>query len=100
MFTPVGTLIKTLPRRSKMPEAIVAIHVRLAFRTALSKVCADLPTEFLVKVKPRNFKGGTLTIGAPALTATELSMHSGRLIEEINKTLGRAVVKRLKFRVG
>ncbi|MEK9147116.1 MAG: DciA family protein [Patescibacteria group bacterium] len=99
MFTPIGTLIKTLPRRSKTPEAIVALHVRLAFRKALSKVFADLPTEFLVKVKPRNFKNGTLTIGAPTLTATELSMRSERLKKEINEALEKKLVERLRFRV-
>lgn len=76
----------------------MALHVRLAFRKALSKVCADLPTEFLVKVKPRNFKNGTLTIGAPTLTATELAMRSERLKKEINEALEKKLVERLRFR--
>lgn len=100
MFTPVGTLLKTLPRRSKMPEAIVALHVRRAFGDSLGKVCADLTGDVLESVKAATFKNGALTVKAPTLVATELSMRSGGLIREINKVLGRKIVERLRFRVG
>lgn len=98
MFTPVGDLIKILPRRSKIPEAILAIHVRRAFDDCLKKVCADLSTETLAAVEAAVFRNGILTVVAPQLVCVELSMRSGGLVKEINKTLGRRLVNRLRFR--
>lgn len=100
MFTPVGELIKTLPRRTRVPNAILAIHVRRAFSESLKKVCADLPAETLIAVKAPVFKNGVLTVVAPQLVCAELSMRAGGLISDINRALGRDVVKRLRFRVG
>lgn len=99
MFTPVGTLIKTLPRRSKTPAAILALHVRVAFSQSLAKVCGDLPEDVLVTVKPQTFKNNVLTVAASSLVAAELQMRSRGLIGEINRGLGRRVVARLRFRV-
>jgi len=98
MFTPVGQLIKTLPRRSKTPEAILALHVRQAFGQSLGEVCGDLGAETLSKIKARTFKNGALTVVCPQLVCAELSMRSGGLIGDINKTLGRKIVLRLRFR--
>lgn len=98
MFTPLGTLLKTLPRRSKTPKAIVAIHVRRAFGESLKIVCSDLPDEITKEIKPSVYKKGVLTIVCPQMVAVELSMRAGGLVEQINKTLGRAVVKSLKFK--
>lgn len=99
MFIPIGDLIRTLPRRSRVPEAILALHVRGAFSDCLKKVCADLPAETVSKVETSVFKNGVLTIVAPQLVCAELSMRSEGLVKEINKTLGRRLVNRLRFRV-
>lgn len=99
MFIPVGDLLKTLPRRSKIPDAILAIHVRRAFDDCLEKACADLPAQTLTEVKASVFKNGMLTVVAPGLVSAELSMRSSGLREEINKALGRDIVKKLRFRV-
>lgn len=98
MFTPVGHLLKTLPRRSKTPEAIVALFVRKAFDESLSKVCSDLPAEVLQSVSPSTFKNGTLTVKSPSLTSVELQMRAGGLLKDINQTLGKRTVRSLRFR--
>lgn len=98
MFTPVGELLKTLPKRSRMPNAILAIHVRRAFGDSLLKVCSDLPPEILKSVSPSTFKGGVLTVKSPSLVCSELQMRSGGLTRDINETLGRKIVRSLRFR--
>ena len=98
MFTPIGDLIKTLPRRSRTPNAIVALHVKRAFESSLKKVCGDFSKKNLNATKASVFKSGVLTITAPTLVCAELTMRSGGLIKAINETLGRDVVKRLRFK--
>ena len=98
MFTPIGTLLKTLPIRSKTPQAILALHARRAFGDSLLKICADLPSEVLKTIKATTFKNHVLTIVCPSLVSAELSMRSGGLIRDINETLGRKVVRSLRFR--
>ena len=100
MFTQIGTLLKTLPRRSKTPEAILALHVRRAFVDSLLKVCADLPNDVLATIKPSTFKNHVLTVRASNLVAAELQMRAGGLMRDINESLGRKIVYKLRFRVG
>lgn len=98
MFIPIGTLIKTLPRRSKTPEAIVALHVRQAFFESVKKICADLPEDLIKSAKPLVFKNKILTVSAPHLVCAELSMRSGGLTREINEVLGKRIVLRIRFK--
>ena len=100
MFTPIGSLLKTFPRRSKISEAMMAIYVRRAFEQILPEVCADLSYQALSKVKPLSFKNGVLIVKLPLLASVELQMRSGGLIRAINETLGRKLVHRLRFRAG
>lgn len=46
---------------------------------------------------PRRLSGGTLTIACSGPVAMELQHLSGELIQRINTTLGRPVVKALRF---
>lgn len=98
MFTPVGSLLKTLPKRSKTPEAIVALHVRRAFGQALLMVCADLSGDILSQVKAKSFKNGVLEVRAPSLIGTELAMRAGSITSEVNNSLGRKVVFKIRFK--
>ena len=98
MFTPVGTVLKTLPGRSRAPEAILALSIRRIFRDALNKVCQDLDGKLLLNVKAATFKRGVLTVNAPNLMSTELSMRAGGLVREINSVLGKKVIRKLKFK--
>lgn len=79
---------------------MVAIFVRRAFGKSLEAVCGDLGGEIIKKVKPATFHHGILTVDCPNLLAAELSMRSGGIIKGVNGILGKAVVKRLRFRVG
>ena len=87
-----------MPRRSKTPDAVMALHVRQAFDDAIKKTCSDLPEKVLFDVHAKVFKNRTLTVGAPRLVAAELSMRSGGILHEVNAILGRKVVTRLSFR--
>ena len=98
VFTPIGDLLKTLPKRSKTPSAILALHVRKAFGDSLLKICSDLPPEILKSVSPSTFRSGVLTIKSPSLVSSELQMRSGGLTRDINETLGRKIVRSLRFR--
>ncbi|HSX18721.1 MAG TPA: hypothetical protein VLE91_01145 [Candidatus Saccharimonadales bacterium] len=98
MFTSVGTLLKTLPKRSKIPDAVLAIHIRSAFDDALKATCSDLPAAVLTSIHALSFKNKVLTISSPRLVSVELSMRSGKLLGEVNKILGRRVVLRLRFK--
>ena len=98
MFTQLGSLIKTLPRRSKTPGSLVALHVRQAFTDCLKKSFSDLPIKTLEGIKASAFKNGTLSVIAPGLVGAELSMRSGGLIKDINTALGRRVVLKLKIK--
>ncbi|OGD87500.1 hypothetical protein A2870_04085 [Candidatus Curtissbacteria bacterium RIFCSPHIGHO2_01_FULL_41_11] len=98
MFTQVGDLIKTLPKRSKTPDAIVALHVRRAFFDSLKKVCGDLPESVLKTARPTSFKKGVLTVKSPGLMSSELQMRAGGLMRDINETLGKKIVRSLRFR--
>ena len=100
MFTSLGSLLKTLPKRSKTPTAILALHVRRVFGEALFVECADLPSGILAKVKASTYKNGVLTVIAPQLVCAELSMRAGNLLGEINRNLGRRAVLKLRFKRG
>ncbi len=98
VFKPIGDLIRSIPARSRSPKAMVALTVRNAAKDAIAVVCDDLPAEMLAKIKPSVFKNGTLTITAPQMVTSELHVRSEGLKEEINKALGRKIVKSLRFR--
>ena len=100
MFTAVGSLIKGMPFRSKTPGAILALQVRQVAKDSLRRVCSDLGSDILDGVKIKSFKSGVLTMSASGLLSAELQMRSGGLMEEINKTLRKRIVYRLRFRVG
>ncbi|OGE06206.1 hypothetical protein A3I53_00615 [Candidatus Curtissbacteria bacterium RIFCSPLOWO2_02_FULL_40_13b] len=99
MFRPIGSLLKEIPIRSRSPKAIVALQVRNAALESLALVCSDLPKEIIETIKPSIFKAGVLTVTAPQMVTGELQMRSGGLIREINKVLGKQIVKSLRFRV-
>ena len=99
MFKPIGILIKTVPARSKIPEALWALQVRQVAQGSIVRVCADWPDEIIKRVKIATFGAGVLTIKAPGLVAAELQMRSEGLIREINQVFGRKVVHRIRFRV-
>lgn len=98
VFISVGDLIKTLPRRKRAPKALQALHVKQAFGDCLVKVCGDLSKKNLDATKASVFKDGALTIIAPPLVCAELTMRSGGLIKAINETLGKRIVRRLRFK--
>lgn len=100
MFTAVGDLLKILPRRSKSGAAVSALLVRQAFGEAVAEKCADLPGKVLASVRAVSFRDGTLTVSAPGLIATELSLRAGGLVDATNNLLGKKKVIRLRFKGG
>jgi len=99
VFKPVGSLLQEVPLRAKTPKAIFALQIRLTAKESLKIICSDLPKEIVDTIKPSVFKNGILTITAPQMVTSELQMRSEGLIKEINKSLGRKIVERLRFKV-
>lgn len=99
MFIPLGSLLKNLPSRRGAPNVILALQVRQVAKDSLKNFCGDLGSEILNSVKISSFKNGALIINATPLVCAELQMRSSGLIEDINRMVGRRVVRRLMFRV-
>lgn len=98
MFKPVGSLIGSLARRSKTPEAILALKVRQAAKKTIERELFDMPEDLVGLIRVKSFKNGLLVVSAPPLLAAELSMRSGGLEKAINRTLGETVVRSLRFK--
>lgn len=97
-FKPIGSLIGSLARRSKTPEAILALQVRQVAKEVVARELFDLPKDLVDSIRIKSFKNGLLVINAPPLLAAELTMRSGGLRESINKVLGKDFVRVLRFR--
>ena len=99
MFSAVGDLLKTYSKRSRTPEAILALQVRQIAISAIKRICTDLPPEVFEMIRVKSFKNKTLTVSAPSLVCAELQTRAGGLIDDINKTIGRRIVERIRFRI-
>lgn len=98
MFIRIGSILKTAPRRSKSGESLLALQVRQAAKDILDRVLADYPEDLAKKVKAKTFKNQTLTIVSPTLLSAELYTRSEGLKKEINETLGKDLVKKIRFK--
>jgi hypothetical protein len=99
VFKSVGSLINNLPKRSKIPEVILALEVRRIAGECMRGVYPDLKGDLIDSIKISSFKKGTLWVKAPMLLSAELQMCSEGLKREINKKLGREIVSKIRFRV-
>ncbi len=97
-FKPVGSLLSSLARRSKTPEAILALQVRQVAKEVIEREMFDMPKDMVDSIRVKSFKNGLLVISAPPLLAAELSMRSGGLEKAINKTLGGLIIRSLRFK--
>src|SRR3989344_169459 len=100
MFRPIGSLIGNWHLRTKSKDAIFALKVKKAAGDVIANVCQDLSKEALAQIKVKSFRNGQLTIVAPTLVSLELKMRSEGLKDEINKGLGKEIIKKIVFRVG
>ena len=98
MFRPIGSLIKSLPLRSKVPEAVIALQVRQAAKEVIFKIAKDYPVEVEKQISVTVFKKGVLTIEAPTLVLAELQMRSEGLKSDINKMLGSKIIRALRLK--
>src|SRR3972149_9971367 len=99
MFRPVGSLIGNLHLHTKSKDAIFALKVKKTAEDVIPKVCQDLPKEAIAQIKVKSFRNGQLTIVAPTLVSLELKMRSEGLKSEINRGLGKEIIKKIVFRV-
>ncbi len=98
MFTRIGSLLKSVPTRSRAPGPILALQIRQAAKEVLDKVLSDYPEDLAKKVKVKTFKNGVLTVTSPQLMSAELQMRSEGLKRDINKIIRGDLVKRIVFR--
>lgn len=97
MFKPVGSIIGNLHLRSKSQGAIFALQVKGVAKEVIEKICRDLPKEAIVQIKIKSFRGGQLTLSAPALISLELKMRSEGLKSGINKAFGKEIIEKIRF---
>ena len=98
MFKPVGSMLGSLTRRSKTPEAILALQVRQAAKDTIGRELFDMPKDVVDSIRVKSFKNGLLVVCAPPLIVAELSMRSRGLKDAINETLGKRIVRDLRLR--
>lgn len=99
MFKSVGSLIKSLPLRSKTPQTILALQVRQVAGEVLKVTCADLPVEIVESIRVVSYKNGVLFMRAQSLVLSELQMRSEGLIKDINKAVGKQIISKIRFKV-
>ena len=97
-FKPVGSLLGSITRRSKTPDAIVALQVRQVAKDVIGRELFDIPKDIVDSIKIKSFKNSLLVVSAPPLVAAELKMRSGGLKDNINKRLGVTTVRQIRFR--
>lgn len=97
-FKPIGSLLGSLTKRSKTPEAILALQVRQVAKETIERQLFDVPKDLVDLIRVRSFKNGLLVVNAPPLLAVELSMRSRGLEKAINRTLGGVIVRSLRFK--
>ena len=98
MFIRISSVLKTVPRRSKSGDSLLALQVRGAAKKILEGMCVDLGEDVAGSVKVKSFKNGVLNIVAPGLLSTELYMRSSGLKKEINRVLGEEIIGKIRFK--
>jgi len=98
MFTRIGFILKTTPRRSKSSEPLLALQVRQVAKESLGKILREYPEDLDKKIKVKSFKNGVLVVIAPSLLSAELHTRSEGLKKDINKGLAKKVVEKIRFR--
>lgn len=98
MFKSVGELVREIPGRPRASNAIVALQIRQMALDSIKKTMKDLPEEVLDQIKVTTYKNGVLTIIAPTILLSELKMRSGGLVDDVNKVLGKKLIRDLRFR--
>ena len=56
MFTRIGTILNTTPRKSKQTDSLKALQIRQAAKDILDKVLKDYPIEITKEVRIKSFK--------------------------------------------
>lgn len=98
MFVRIGSILKKTPRRSKSPDAFLALQVRQVAKEVLERICEQYPEDIGKTVKVKTFKNGTLTVASPTLLSAELHARSEGLKEDINGVLGKKIVEKIRFK--
>ena len=98
MFTRISSIIKSTPKRSRSPDAFLALQVRQISKESLGKILREYPEDLSKKIKVKSFKNGVLVVIAPSLLSAELHTRSEGLKKDINKGLAKKVVEKIRFR--
>jgi len=98
VFTRIGSILKTTPKRSRSPDAFLALQVRQISKESLGKILREYPEDLSKKIKVKSFKNGVLVVIAPSLLSAELHARSDGLKGDINRALGRNIIEKIRFR--
>jgi len=98
MFTRIGSIIKSTPKRSRSPDAFLALQVRQVAKESLGRILREYPEDLSNKIKVKSFKNGVLLVVAPSLLSAELHARSDGLKKDINRAFKKNVVEKIRFR--
>ena len=98
MFTRIGSILKTTPKRSRSPDAFLALQVRQISKESLGKILREYPEDLSKKIKVKSFKNGVLVVIAPNLLSAELHARSDGLKKDINWAFKKNVVEKIRFK--
>ena len=96
MFRPVGSLLINSRKSTKISPQILAISIMHAVRQVLAK--QGFSSEVLQVIKVATYKNGAITIKCPTTVTAELFTRSAGLIEDVNREIGKPVIKKIKFK--
>jgi len=98
VFTRIGSILKTTPKRSRSPDAFLALQVRQISKESLGKILREYPEDLSKKIKVKSFKNGVLVVIAPNLLSAELHARSDGLKKDINRAFKKNVVEKIRFK--
>jgi len=96
-FLRVSEILRSSILRSGDPRSLLALQVFKAFQETLFELYGKKRTKKeLLKIKPKKFSWGTLTVQVPSsIWSQEIKLKNTEILEKVNKKLDGKVVKKL-----
>ncbi len=97
MFQDIGSLLPKAIKKAGIDRGVEASRVQRVFSQIVGQI---LPSDLAKKVKPLYVKNKVLIVAAlSSVVAEELRFQQDKIIANINKKLGKEVVKEIKYLV-
>lgn len=95
-FVPLSKAINHKTWRGSTRGIILSLQIEKVLTKVLAKL---LPPPIADKVRMRSYREGALSLLTPSpATSQEVYLHSNEIMEELNRSLGGGVIKKLNFK--